>query len=134
MLLTYGIVYLYWWDHPTYLYGFYSIPLPLVFFGFLLLGLILTCSGVTILTRFSERKKFLTKDGEIIHSCRPWHKGPETGLFLTSCELVVSINQKSEATSNVGYQMVNIEHGTCNECAMEEGRVVLEKVSRRRSW
>jgi hypothetical protein len=124
----------YWSNRPFPFYGAYSDPLRLVFVGFLPLGLILTCSGAIIRGRFSEKNPFLTKDGEPIHSGKPWYKGSESGLYLTSCGLVVSVNEESEDTAHVGFRIVPAKHATHRDCIVQDGGEVLDGVAKRRSW
>jgi hypothetical protein len=127
---------------PTLLISIYGViaavsytgeygPLPsdiLILPVFVLLGISMTCSGVIILRRFREVVPFLAKAGEPIHSGSIWKKGSESGLFLTSCERVVSINQESRATAHVGYRIVSAERATCSDCVLREGRAILDRV------
>lgn len=107
----------------------YTDPRVTIALGFLPLGIILTCIGVLIRRRFGGGLLFLIKDGEPIHSGKPWYEGFESGLFLTSCGLVVSINQDSRDTAHVGYKIVSANRATHKECVQNEGRAVLEPVS-----
>ena len=102
--------------------------------AFALLGFSMIGIGVEILRRFEEGGPFLTKDGEPIHSGSVWKKGTESGLFLTLCGRVVSINQESQATAHVGYGIASAESTTCRECAMREGKAILEGVAPRRRY
>jgi len=97
--------------------------------GFPLLGFIVIYSGVIIYRRFRETRPFLAKGGEPIHSAIVWKKGTESGLFLTSCERVVSINQASRATAHIGYRLVPAERATCSDCNLREGRAILDKIA-----
>jgi hypothetical protein len=129
MLLTYAIVGMYWLGRPITHYGLYNDPRTIVIRGFLPLGLILYFSGIIIRRIFREEHQLLTKDGETIHSGMPWYKSSESGLYLTSCGLMVSINRDSEETYHVGYSIVSAEQTTCRDCAFREGRSVLEPAS-----
>ena len=82
-----------------------------------------------MLRRFRKTKPFLAKDGEPIHSGKNWKKQSESGLFLTSCGRVVSINQESRATAHVGYRLVTAERATCKECNIREGKAVMDRVA-----
>lgn len=94
---------------------------------FILLGISMSGIGVILLKRFEERMPFLAKDGGPIHSGKPWKKGSESGLYLTSCGLVVSINKESEETAHVGYMIVPAKRATHRECVEKEGGAILEK-------
>jgi hypothetical protein len=100
--------------------------------GLTLLGFIVIYSGVIIYRMFREMRPFLAKGGEPIHSASVWKKGIESGLFLTSCERVVSINQASRATAHVGYRLVPAERATCSECNLREGKAILDRVAHER--
>ena len=104
----------------------------LIFSSCLLFGFIITFSGATILSKFRETKPFLTKSGEMIHSGRVWNKGSESGLYLTSCERVVSINQESEETAHVGYRLVAAKRATCRDCILSEVKTIMDKTTNRR--
>lgn len=78
--------------------------------------------------RFRNTKPYLTKDGESIHSGKPWKKQSESGLFLISCGRVVSINQESKATAHVGYKIVPAKRATCKDCNIRQGKAVLDRV------
>jgi hypothetical protein len=112
----------------------YVVSDILTYTGFLFLGFIMACSGVIIHRRFREMMPFLTKSGESIHSGKTWKKGSESGLFLTSCERVVSINPESRETTDVGYRLVSAEGSTCRGCNMRAGRILLEGSGKRRSY
>ncbi|MFX1607334.1 MAG: hypothetical protein ACFFDD_15880 [Promethearchaeota archaeon] len=131
VLLTYTVIVILLFRNPM---EFSRLIFPSQAFIILSLGLILTYSGVFLRRRYNDEIRFLTKDGETIHSVKPWYKGPESGLYLTSCGLVVSINQESEATANVGYRRVSVKKATHGECIVAEGKVILESTSKRRSW
>ncbi len=114
-----------WSAHPS-IYRIYDV--------FLLLGIICACSGVIILRTFKEMRPYLVKAGEPIHSGRAWKKESESGLFLTSCERVVSTNLESRETLDVGYRLVSAEGPTCRDCSMRAGRVLLESFGKHRSY
>ena len=133
MVLTHTIIVMFLYRNPITFSRLFFTPYGFIIRGFLPLGLILTCSGVIIRNRFSEGNSFLTKDGEPIHLAKPWYQGPESGLFLTSCGLVLSINQESRETAHVGYRIVPAQHATHRDCAVKEGTVVLDSASKRRS-
>lgn len=101
---------------------------------FLLLDFSIISIGVIILRRYLESLPFLTRDGEPIHSGKSWKKGSEQGLFLTSCGLVVSINQESGSTTHVGYKIITAKRATHRECILKEGGEVLDRFAKRRSW
>jgi len=109
----------------------FDIPI-LAAFG--ILGLIMICSGLIINRRFLVIGPFLTKDGEPIHSGKIWMKGTESGLFLTSCGCVVSINQTSRETAHTGYRVVTASHVTCNDCSLREGGAIMDTVRHGRIW
>jgi hypothetical protein len=77
---------------------------------------------------------YLTKPDEPIHFGKPWRSESEPGLFLTSCELVVSINDASEETTHIGYRLIAAKHATCSDCIKREGRDILESVQYHRSY
>ena len=99
--------------------------------GFYFLGLTVTCSGMIILRRFRKVQLFLTKGGEPIHSAEVWKKGTESGMYLTSCGRVVSINQSSEGTAHVGYKLATAQRTTCRDCSLREGRAIIRSASRK---
>ena len=105
----------------------------LVMIGFISLGIIVTYSGLFILKRNEITKLYFIKDGGPIHSGTRWTKGSESGLYLTSCRLVVSINQESRATAHVGYKIVTAERATHRECIQKEGETLLDKYAHRRT-
>ena len=107
---------------------------PLIIAAFLLLGFIIAFIGATIQTRFREKNLFLTKFGETIHSGNIWKKKSEWGLFLTSCERVVSINQESKETAHVGYRIIKANRATCSDCIRREVKAILDRVTHRRSY
>ena len=111
----------------------YTDPRAAIALGFLPLGIILTCIGMLIRRRFGVGILFLIKDGEPIHSGKSWYEGFESGLFLTSCGLVVSINHESRATAHVGYKIVSANRATHKECVHNEGRAILENVTHGRA-
>lgn len=89
---------------------------------------------MTILRTFKEMRPYLAKAGEPIHSGRTWKKESESGLFLTSCERVVSTNLESRETVEVGYRLVSTEGPTCRDCSIRAGRVILESFGKHRSY
>jgi len=101
---------------------------------FVILGIIIAYSGMIINKRFPNIEPFLTKDGAPIHSGWVWKKGSESGLFLTSCGIVLSINQESRATAHVGYRIVGAKRATCSDCILEEGRIILDAQAHKRSY
>ncbi len=96
------------------------------FIGLIWFGLILTFSGLQIYKRYRKSMLFFIKDGGPIHSGDPWKKSSESGLFLTSCGFVLSINQESNATSHIGYKIVTADRTSCKDCALREGRVIIQ--------
>ena len=134
MFLASAIIVIIWLIDPLRFPQFYFNPLTYVFLAFLPLGFILMCIGEIIRIKFGERGQFLIKDGGPIHSGKPWYEGPESGLFLTSCGLVVSINEESEATAHVGYKIIKAEHATHRECVVNEGSEVLDKYAHGRAY
>ncbi|MGY5859746.1 MAG: hypothetical protein RTU63_10275 [Candidatus Thorarchaeota archaeon] len=92
----------------------------------------LICLGVFMLRRYRERDIFLAKGGEPIHSVNPWEKGSEPGLYLTSCGVVVSTNQETNATGHVGYRIVPAKRATCSDCIRREGKLILDSVDQSR--
>ncbi|TFG29105.1 hypothetical protein EU528_10195 [Candidatus Thorarchaeota archaeon] len=115
-------------------FGLLLILIAILFFRLEIgiLGLIMVGSGLIINRKFRERESFLTKGGGPIHSARIWKKGNEQGLYLTTCEIIVSINQESKATGNVGYSIVPAKHVTCSECNIKTGKAILDAVANRR--
>jgi len=101
---------------------------------FAILGIIIAYGGMIINKRFPKIEPFLTKDGAPIHSGRVWKKGSESGLFLTSCGIVLSINQTSRRTSHVGYRLVGAKYATCSDCILGEGKVILDAQVHKRSY
>ena len=119
----------------TYTGEYGPLPFDVVLLPvFLLLDISIISIGVIILRRYQERLPFLSRDGEPIHSGISWKKGSERGLFLTSCGLVVSINQESRATAHVGYKIVAAKRATHRDCILKEGGEVLDRFAKRRSW
>ncbi|MHA1943885.1 MAG: hypothetical protein ACW96M_05755 [Candidatus Thorarchaeota archaeon] len=129
MLLIHTLIFTFSFIPPIRFPSPFTDPRAAIVFGFLPLGIILTCSGVIIRRRFGGGILFLIKDGEPIHSGKPWYEGFDSGLFLTSCGLVVSIDQESRDTAHVGYKIVAANRATHKECVQNEGRAVLENVS-----
>ncbi|MHA2353027.1 MAG: hypothetical protein ACXAC0_08220 [Candidatus Thorarchaeota archaeon] len=93
---------------------------------FMILDICAISIGVILLKRFKESIPFLIKDGGPIHSGKPWKKEPESGLYLTSCGLVVSINLESRVTAHVGYKLIPAERATHRDCALREGRAIMD--------
>ena len=91
-----------------------------------ILGFFMTSIGLIVNRPIREKETFLAKGGESIHSCTIWNKGNESGLYLTTCEIIVSINQESEATGNVGYKIVPAKEATCSDCSTRKGKAVLD--------
>ena len=133
MLLIHTLIFTFSFFTTLRFPSFYTDPRSIIVQGFLPIGIILTCSGLLIRRRYGERIQFLIKDGEPIHSGLPWYGGFESGLFLTSCGLVVSINQESRDTAHVGYKIVSASRATHKECIQNEGRAVLENVAHGRA-
>ena len=92
----------------------------------------MTSAGMSILRGFGKTRIFITKGGESIHLATVWKKGTESGLYLTSCGKVVSINQVSIGTAHVGYRIVTTKDTTCRDCSLREGKLVLDSVAKRR--
>jgi hypothetical protein len=134
MFLTSGIIVTLWWIDPLRFLRLYFDPLNYVILAFLPLGFILMCIGEIIRIKFREWGLFLIKDGGPIHSGKPWYEGSESGLFLTSCGLVVSINEESEATAHVGYRIIQTKHATHRDCVVNEGSEVLDKYAHGRAY
>ena len=90
LFLTYVAIFSYWLGDPIALSGLmHSInPVTLVIRSFLPIGLVLTYSGMIIRRKDSEGNLFLTKVDEPIHSAKPWYQGPESGLYMTCCEIL----------------------------------------------
>jgi len=99
--------------------------------GFIFPGFIVASVGVIVLRGFGKAGIFVTKGGEFIHSAKVWKKGTESGLYLTSCGLVVSINQASEGTAHVGYRIATARGATCRDCRSRDGRIILDSAVRR---
>ena len=116
------------WNNEDYL----QLLAILMFIEIASLGIGITTIGVVIHKRFRETEPFLAKEGEPIHSGRVWMKKAESGLFLTSCGLVVSINQESGETAYVGYRLVPAKRATCIDCTQRKGREILDAHSLRR--
>ncbi len=102
--------------------------------GLFLVGITITCSGVRILGSIEERIPFFTKVGKPIHSGRTWKRGSESGLYATSCGLVVSTNQESRETAHVGYRIVYANQSTCRDCIAIEGKIAMGGSPLRRSY
>jgi len=94
--------------------------------GCAVLGFAMILGGGNIQRRLGVREPFLANNGGPIHSGRVWKKGTESGLYQTSCGLVVSTSHDSAATAHVGYRIVLAERTTCKDCAQREGRVILD--------
>ncbi|MFX1579515.1 MAG: hypothetical protein ACFFBJ_07680 [Promethearchaeota archaeon] len=97
--------------------------------GFFSVDLIVTCAGMLILKKHRKMIPFFAKSGGPIHSGKAWTKISEPDLFLTSCGIVLSINQESNTTSHVGYRIVTAKRATCSECIRREGRAIMEPVA-----
>lgn len=102
--------------------------------GFTILGFSMIAVGGIVQRRFKEIEPFLADNGGPIHSGRVWKKESESGLFLTSCGLVVSLSHESEATSHVGYRIVPAKRATCKDCVQAEGKTILDASSHRRDF
>jgi hypothetical protein len=89
-------------------------------------GFVLFSIGSITYKKHRTIQPFLAKKGGDIHSGTAWKRGTEPGLFLTTCGLVVSINNDSSATAHVGYTIVHAKRATCKECVLREGRAILE--------
>ncbi len=101
---------------------------------FLVLGLITSIGGFVIHRRFRDIGFFLIKDGEPMHLGEVWMRGNEKGLFVTSCGLMVSINNESEETAYVGYRIVTAKQATCVDCVKRKGREILDAYNLRREY
>ncbi|MDH4212570.1 MAG: hypothetical protein OEV85_01510 [Candidatus Thorarchaeota archaeon] len=136
LFLTYIIIVSYWLRDPiTFSRPSYTNdPRTFVIRSFFPLGLTFTCGGVVIRTMYREGILFLTRADEPIHSGKPWYKGSESGLFITSCGLVVSTNEMSNATAHAGYRIVSVKCATHGDCVVKEGKDVLDSASTHRSW
>ena len=136
LFLTYMAITSYWLRDPITFsrLSYTSDPRMFVIRSFLPLGLVLTFSGIVIHRKYSEGLVFLTRADEPIHSGKPWYQGSESGLYLTSCGLVVSINETSNETAHVGYKIVSAKSATHGDCVTKEGKDVLDGSSKRRSW
>ena len=97
-----------------------------------ILGFFMISIGLIVNRPIREMETFLAKGGGPIHSCKIWKKGTESGLFLTTCELVLSINQESRETGHVGYRIVPAKRATCSDCSKRKGKVILDSVAKRR--
>ena len=97
------------------------------------LGIIVTYSGLLILKTYRIAELFLVKDGGPIHSGKKWIKASESGLYVTSCGLVVSIDQESEATAHMGYKIITAKRATHRGCIKKEGKAVLDNVAHGRA-
>ncbi len=137
LLLFPIVVGLFWFAYmndpynPPYMY----IPPEGIFtmIGIFSVGFILTSAGMVVLRRYRKVRPFFIKGGGPIHSADAWKKGSESGLFLTSCGFVLSINEESNATAHIGYRIINAERATCRDCALAEGSGILERASHGRS-
>ena len=134
MFLTSGIIVTLWLIDPFRFPRLYFNPLTYVILAYLPLAFILMCIGGIIRIKFRELNSFLIKDGGPIHSGKPWYKGSEPGLLLTSCGLVVSVNEESKATAHVGYRIIQAEHATHRDCVVNEGSEVLDKYAHGRAY
>lgn len=102
--------------------------------GLFLVGITITYSGVRILGSIEERIPFFTKVGKPIHSGKTWKRESESGLYATSCGLVVSTNQESRRTAHVGYRIVYANQSTCRDCIAIEGKIAMGGSPLRRSY
>ena len=98
-----------------------------------ILGLFMISIGLFANRSVRGKETFLAKGGGPIHSCTIWKKGNESGVYLTTCEITVSVNQDSTATGNVGYKIVPAKEATCSDCSIRKGKVILDSVAKRRS-
>ncbi|MFW9925602.1 MAG: hypothetical protein ACFFDM_02425 [Candidatus Thorarchaeota archaeon] len=127
LLMSYGLYFAFTYSGeygplpPSYYSDIAALPM------FILLDVGMIIIGMILLRRYPEERLFFTKDGEPIHSGKLWNQGSESGLYQTSCGLVLSINQESSETAHVGYKIVKSKGATHGECATKEGREVLEK-------
>jgi hypothetical protein len=101
-----------------------------ILIGLLVVGFGFAYGGNSIHRKGSVVQQLLTKAGEPIHSAKIWKKTVESGLYLTSYRLVVSINQNSKETAHVGYHIAIAKRGTCRDCFLKQGRAVIESASR----
>ncbi len=131
MLLFYTLIITFSFISPFRFPSPLTDPRAIIVFQFLPLGIILTSVGVIIRRRYREGIVYLIKDGESIHSGYPWYKGTEPGLYLTSCGLLVSINQESIDTAHVGYKIVSTNRATHKECVQNEGKAIIDGVALR---
>jgi hypothetical protein len=97
--------------------------------GFFSVDFIVICTGMLILKKHRKMIPFFAKAGGPIHSGKAWTKSSEPDLFLTSCGMVLSINQESNTTSHVGYRIVTAKRATCSDCIRNEGRSIMEPVA-----
>lgn len=136
LFLTYIAIVFYWLRDPITFSDLSHRNDPRVFIirSFLPLGLILACGGLVIRRRYSEGVVFLTRADESIHSGKPWYQGTESGLYMTSCGLVVSTSETSNATAYTGYKIVLVKNATHGDCVVKDGKDVLDGTSQRRSW
>ena len=113
-------------DNSTILISSQGILALVGFFSF---ALVMTCVGIVILKKHRKIIPFFAKSGGPIHSGEAWTKSSEPDLFLTSCGMVLSINQESNTTSHVGYRIVTAKRATCSDCIRKEGRSIMEPVA-----
>ncbi|MHA1926100.1 MAG: hypothetical protein ACXABV_15420 [Candidatus Thorarchaeota archaeon] len=99
-----------------------------------LVGITITYSGVRVLGSIEERIPFFTKVGKPIHSGKTWKRGSESGLYATSCGLVLSTNQESRDTAHIGYRVVYANQATCGDCIAIEGKLAMGGSPLRRSY
>ena len=72
-----------------------------------------------------SRKVFVIKGIGPIHSAKEWKMGKESGLFVTSCGLVVSIHQSSTETSDAGYRVIVAKMETCDNCRKKDRKQLI---------
>ncbi|MHA1943886.1 MAG: hypothetical protein ACW96M_05760 [Candidatus Thorarchaeota archaeon] len=131
LLMSYGLYFAFTYSGeygplpPSYYSDIAALPV------FILLDIGMIIIGMILLKRYQEERLLFIKDGEPIHSGKPWNQGSESGLYMTSCGLVLSINQESRATAHVGYKIVPANRATHKECVQNEGRAILDSVVKR---
>ncbi|MFX1330428.1 MAG: hypothetical protein ACFE9W_02635 [Promethearchaeota archaeon] len=99
-----------------------------------LAGITITYCGARILGSVEERIPFFTKAGESIHSGKSLKRKSESGLYATSCGLVISTNQDSRETAHVGYMIVYANQATCRDCIVVDGKMAMGGSPLRRSY
>lgn len=119
-----------WISNPD----FFVLPIVPILVIIAAPGFILMCVGSIIYKRHGEMPPFLAQNGDIIHSAQIWKRGGESGLYLTTCGFVVSVNDESNETAHVGYRLVRARRATCSDCIQERGRTILETQTFRREY